>query len=116
MKTAIKTALYLQLIALFLTAALAGPAAAGRAVPFNGTFQAVENYDLEFPTLFVHSSGVGNATHLGNFTLIHKFEVNLLTFIAVGAAQLTAADGSTILTDTKALGDAPVPTEDPDVV
>src|ERR1043166_2716980 len=98
MKAAIKTALYLQMTALFLTAAFAGPAAAGKALPFNGTFQAVEVYELESSTLFVHSSGVGNASHLGRFTLIHNFEVNLLTFIAVGAAQLTSADGSTILT------------------
>ena len=48
--------------------------------------------------------------------MTHEFDVDLLTFIALGSAQFTAADGSAIITGTRALGDAPIPTENPDVV
>ena len=85
-------------------------------MPLRGTIQAVETPDVQFPTLFVHSSGSGNATHLGKFTVTHEFEVDLPTFIAIGSAQFIAADGSSIFTDTRALGAAPIPTDDPDVV
>jgi hypothetical protein len=116
MKTIVKTVLCLQLTALLSTVAFAGPGAAQEPVPFKGTLQAQETYDIQFPTLFVQSSGSGNATHLGGFTVTHEFGVDLPTFIALGSAQFIGADGSTIFTDTRALGAAPIPTDDPNVV
>ena len=116
MKNITKAIIYLQMAAMLMSAALAGPAAAHKQVPLHGSIQAVESPNVHFPTLFVHSSGSGNATHLGKFTVTHDFEVDLPTFIAIGSAQFIAADGSSIFTDTIALGAAPIPTETPDVV
>ena len=86
MKTITKTLMYLQMTALFLTAALAGPAAADKAVPFKGSVQALETYDIQFPTMFVDTSGSGKATHLGRFTVTWEFTVNLLTIEGIGSA------------------------------
>ena len=72
MKTITKTVLYLQMTALLLTAALAGPAAAEKEVPFRGSIQGVEIADVQFPKLFVDASGSGNATHLGRFTVTYE--------------------------------------------
>ena len=69
MKTIIKNLIYLQMTAVLLTAALAGPAAAEKQVPFKGSVQAVESYDIQFPTMFVDTTGTGEATHLGRFTV-----------------------------------------------
>ena len=69
MKSIMKSILGLQMTAMFLTVALAGPAAAEKQVPFKGSVQAVESYDVQFPTLFVDTTGTGKATHLGRFTV-----------------------------------------------
>ena len=68
MKSILKSMLGLQMTALFLTAAPGGPATAfavaDQPVPFKGSVQAIEAYDLQFPTWLVDSSGFGTATHL----------------------------------------------------
>ena len=112
MKTITKTIMYLQMTALCLTAALAGPGAAGKEVPFRGSIQAVESYDSQFPALFVDSSGSGNATHLGRFTVTSEFEVDLLTLAGSGSAQFIAANGNSLFTELT--GQAYL-TEDPEV-
>ena len=113
MKTITKTVLYLQMTALLLTAALAGPAAAGKEVPFRGSFRGVDIADVQFPKLFVDGSGSGNATHLGRFTLAYELEVDLITHETFGSSVFTAANGASIFTDI--IGRA-TPTENPDVV
>ena len=95
--------------ALFLTAALADPGAAGKAVPFKGTIQAVETSVVQFPTLFVEASGAGNATHLGRFTVTYEFDVNLLTFAGIGSAHFIAANGDSIFTEIIGQGTVPDP-------
>jgi hypothetical protein len=87
MKPIIRNLLYLQMAAWFLTAALAGPGAAGHPVPFKGSVQAQESYEIDFPTMLVDTSGSGNATHLGHFTITWEFTVNLLTGAGVGSAH-----------------------------
>ena len=90
---------YLQLTALFLTAALAGPLAAANETPFRGTVQAVETQAVVFPTLSVNGTGSGNATHLGNFTMTYEAEVNLLTRVGIGSIELIAANGDRVFAD-----------------
>jgi hypothetical protein len=99
MKTITKTVLYLQMTALLVTAALAGPAAAGKEVPFRGSFRGVDIADVQFPKLFVDGSGSGNATHLGRFTLAYELEVDLLAHYTFGSSAFTAANGDIVFTD-----------------
>jgi hypothetical protein len=114
MKTLIKTVLYLQMSALCVTATFAGSGSGQHPLPLKGTIQAVETYDVQFPTLFVDTSGSGNATHLGRFTVTSEFEVDLPTFIATGSAQFIAANGDSIFTVTEARGEPQSP--EPDVL
>ena len=115
MKTITKTIIYLQMTALFLTAALTVSGGSDKALPFRGSLQAVETYNLQFTTLFVDTSGSGNVTHLGRFTQTSEFEVDLLTFAASGSAHFIAANEDSIFTDIIYLG-TPTPTGDPDVI
>lgn len=112
MKSIMKSMLRLQMIALFLTAALAGPAAAAQQVPFKGSLQASENYDLQFPTLFVDAIGTGEATHLGRFAVTYQVEVDLLTGGGPASIHLVAANGDGIFATGLGQGS---PTEDPDI-
>jgi hypothetical protein len=105
MKSIMKSILGLQMTAMFLTVALAGPAAAAEQVPFKGSVQAVETYDIQFPTMFVDTTGTGNATHLGRFTVTWEFTVNLLTGAGIGSAHFTAANGESVFTTSLGQGD-----------
>ena len=112
MKTIIKSLIYLQITAVLLTAALAGPAAAEQQVPFKGSVQAVESYDIQFPTMFVDTTGTGQATLLGRFTVTWEFTVNLLNGAGIGSAHFIAANGDSVFTESLAQGD---PTETPGI-
>src|SRR6185503_8938495 len=112
MKTIMKTVLCLQMTAVLLTVALAGPASAGKRVPFHGSIQGIEIADVQFPRLFVDGSGSGRATHLGRFTVTYEVEVDLLTHETFGSSLFTAANGDSLATDITGLG---TPTENPDV-
>jgi hypothetical protein len=113
---AFKTSIYLCVAAMLVSAAVAGPAAADKLVPFKGVIEAVETSRLEFPILSIQSIGSGTASHLGRFIVAHDFEVDLTTFIAIGSAEFIAANGDSIFTDTVALNEAPIPTDDPNVI
>ena len=112
MKTITKTIMYLQMTAMFLTAALAGPAAAEKQVPFRSSIQAVEIWDVQFPLRFVEASGSGNATHLGHFTVTYEFVSNLPTRTGIGSFHFIAANGDSIFTEAIGQGNL---TDDPDV-
>jgi len=86
MKSIMKSILGLQMTVLLLTAALAGPAAAEKPVPFKGSVQAVETSVVQFPTLFVDAVGTGNATHLGRLAVTYQVEVDIPTAAAIGSA------------------------------
>ncbi len=117
MKTTIKTIMYLQMTALLLTTALAGPGAAGKAVPFKGTIQTSEILDFTgFPTAVTSSAiGTGNATHLGRFsaTWVVVIDFTLPGGAAIGSGVYTAANGDSLFTDIVGYG---TPTENPDVI
>ena len=112
MKSMMKSILGLQMAAMFLTVALAGPAMAAQQVPFKGSVQAVESYDVQFPTMFVDTTGTGEATHLGRFTVTWEFTVNLLNGAGIGSAHFIAANGDSVFTESLGQGD---PTETPGI-
>jgi|SRR5687767_4731564 len=107
-----KTILYLQMTALFLTAALAGRAVAEEQSPIKGSIEGVEIADVQFPKLFVDGSGSGRATRLGRFTVTYDLEVDLLTRETFGSSLFTAANGDSLATDITGFGTS---TENPDV-
>jgi hypothetical protein len=113
MKTITKTILYLQMMALCLTATLAGRAAAEELSPLKGSIQGVEIANFQFPKLFVDGSGSGRATHLGRFTVTYELEGDLLTHETFGSSLFTAANGDSLATDFTGLGGTL--TENPDV-
>ena len=96
----IKTILRAPLTAMLLAAALTNSVAADKEVPFRGSLQAVELFDVQFPTLFVDASGSGNATHLGRFTTAYDEVVDLLTLTSTGFAHFLAANGDSLFTET----------------
>jgi hypothetical protein len=98
MKTIIKTILSLQMGAMFVTAALAGPGSADKTVPFKGSLQQVESQVVQFPILFAEASASGNATHLGRYTMTSEFQVNLLNLAGSGFAEFIAANGDSLFT------------------
>lgn len=112
MKAIIKNLIYLQMTGVLLTAAFAGPAAAGQQVPFKGSVQAVESYDVQFPTMFVDTTGSGEATHLGRFTVTWEFTVNLLNGAGIGSAHFIAANGDSVFTESLGQGE---PTSTPGI-
>src|SRR4051794_26163265 len=98
MKNISKIIIWLQLSALLLTSALAGPTAL-KDVPFRGSVQAVETSIVHPPTLSIDASGSGNATHLGRFTVTYEVTVNLSTRASIGSAHFIAANGDSIFTE-----------------
>ena len=102
MKTITKTALYLQMIALLLTPAFAGPKVAQKEIPFHGTIQTTETVtSIDFPIVFNSSIGSGNATHLGGFSWALDVQINVSNpdfTTATGTGVLTAANGDRLFT------------------
>ena len=81
--------------------ALAVPAAAGTAVPFKGRVQGAETSTLIDPThLSVTRENTGNATHLGRFTAVEHFVVDLTTLTATGTEVFTVANGDLVFATT----------------
>jgi hypothetical protein len=117
MKNIMKSINYLQMTALFLTAALAGSVAAEEQVPFKGSIQTAEILDFSgFPTAVTSSAvGTGNATHLGRFTVVWVVEIDftLPGGAAIGSGVYTAANGDSLFVDLVGHG---APTENPDVI
>ena len=93
-----KTIIYLQMTALFLTAALQG-AMAGE-TPLKGAFQAIETHAVQFPILTVAGIGAGNATQLGKFIMTYDAVVNLSTRVGIGSFEFIAANGDRVFADS----------------
>ena len=115
MKTITKTIIYLQMTALFLTAAFAGLTAAEKELPFRGSVtESVETGStFEFPFYFTMGTATGEATHLGRFTVTYEVQINVLTGVGVGPNHFIAANGDSLFTELIGHG---YPTENPDVV
>jgi hypothetical protein len=114
LKTMMKTSIHLPMAAMFLTALLAGPAAAENHVPFKGRlegFSIITPIDAQF--IFVRAIGTGNATQLGSFTVDIPHIVDLTTGIGIGIFTFTAANGDTLTAGFTGQG---TPTTDPLVV
>ena len=82
------------LTAMLMVVALASPALAQHTVPFRGTLQAAEvDTGFQFPLAGKHLEGSGQATHLGRFTLVADFAVDVTNLTAAGTFTMTAANG-----------------------
>jgi len=102
MKNIKKTIIYLQMTALLLSAALAGPGAAEKQVPFKGTSSGVVTavgFDPVAGIAYTHVEGEGQATHLGQFTVTGDVAVDVATGIPLGTWTLTAANGDMLFMD-----------------
>ena len=97
---------------LFLTAALAGSALAAPDVPLKGSVDAVETLTIDFPTMLVDTTGGGQATHLGRYTVTWEFTVNLLNGVGIGSAHFVAANGDSFSTTSLGQG---TPQETPNI-
>lgn len=108
-----KTRIHPALVAMFVTLALVGSAAAQHGVPFHGTMQGTEeDVVVTFPTLAVDGRGTGIATVLGRFTVTWEATVNLVDGSGVGSFHFIAANGDSL--STKDVGQAE-PTDTPGV-
>ena len=114
MKTIMKTSSYLPMAAMFLAAALAGPAMAENQVPFKGSLEGVVSItpiDAQFS--FVRINGTGNASHLGLFTVDIPHIVNRPARTGIGTYTFTAANGDTLTAEFAGLA---TPTTTPTVL
>jgi hypothetical protein len=113
-KMPISMALALLFSLLPASATFAASEPTGTQVPFKGSLQAVETYEVDFPTLYVDASGSGNATHLGRYTVSYEVAVDIPTGHGSASAQFVAANGDTLLAE-EGSGQA-TPTETPNVI
>lgn len=108
---------YLPMVAILLTAALAVPAAAARQhVPVKGAMQGQDTSHTPglFPgTFLVTTSGTGIATELGLFSFSQEATVNLAVATETGSAHWVAENGDSL--DTTLAGSAE-PTDTPGIL
>ena len=106
------------IVALLLTIVLVSAtfvvsASAEKPLPFRGSIEALEIYQVNGPTMFVTATGTGEATHLGRYTVSYEVEVDLPTGTGSGlSAQYVAANGDSLFAEGS--GQA-TPTDDPSV-
>ena len=94
MNTTTKISIYLQMAALFVTAALAGSQASAATVPFRGS---MEGFYTSVPGINPATlSASGNASHLGRFTFMLEGQVSSDLLSAFGTVQFIAANGDKI--------------------
>ena len=87
-------------LAVVVVLGLTGPVAAGKQVPFKGSFEGdVTVTPLTPPYLQVDVDATGNATHLGRFTLDIPHIVNAANGTAIGTYEFTAANGDMVFAD-----------------
>jgi hypothetical protein len=99
--------IFVALLLLIVLASIAFASRADKQMRFKGSFQAVENNEVDWPTIYVHGSGSGNATQLGKFTVQYEGTVhNDENGVGTGAmtAHFVAANGDTINAEASGLG------------
>jgi len=91
----------LLLVIVLTSSSFAAPEAAERQLPFKGSIEALETYEVDFPLMSVAASGAGTATYLGRFAVSYTVEeVNLLTNAGTGEAiQFVAANGDSLFAE-----------------
>ena len=89
-----------MIVAVLLSILLIGTAFAASAEKeksLKGTIEAVETYQLNFPTMFVNATGSGEATYLGHYTVTYEVQVDLPSGIGTGlSAHYVAANGDSL--------------------
>jgi hypothetical protein len=70
-------------------------------MPFQGSVNALEVYQVTPPTMLVHTTGTGEGTHLGQFKVTWEYKVMLQSGLGIGTAHFVAEDGDSF--DTKSL-------------
>lgn len=102
------------LLAILIVGTALAAASARRPVPFKGSIEAQETYQVNGPTMSVTATGSGQATHLGRYTVTYEVQVDLATGTGTGlSAHYVAANGDSLFAEGS--GQA-TPTDDPDVV
>lgn len=85
--------------------AAVGSPHSSKTVPFKGRLQGEADPPAfeppPSPFFTAHLSALGEATHLGRFSLDYSHRVNLETLVGVGHAVFTSANGDTLLTDVE---------------
>jgi hypothetical protein len=107
-----RSSIYLAMASMFVTLALASPAAAKNQVPFHGSILGAEVDHVQGTTLTGTGTGTGIATLLGRFTVTWEVTVNLVNGSAVGSFHFITANGDSISTTFHGQGD---PTDTPGV-
>lgn len=112
-KTFVAIGIVLLLLIVVASVTFASPGQ--KQLPFKGSLHAVENNQVDWPTIYVHGSGSGNATILGKFSVtyegvVHNDENGVGT--ASPSAHFVAANGDSLFAEGSGLG---VPTETPGV-
>jgi hypothetical protein len=106
-----------MILALLLAILVVGTtlaASARKQLPLKGSFQALETYQPNLPTIFVTATGSGEATRLGRFTMSYEVTVNVQTGVGSGlSAHFVAANGDSLFAEGS--GQA-TPTETPGVL
>jgi hypothetical protein len=100
MKNITKTLLYLQMAAMLMTAALAGPSAPMKEIPFRGSLAGDESFEVQVPFLLINGSGTGNATHLGHFTATWDREGFLPDGTLIASYHFIAANGDSLFIES----------------
>ena len=106
-----------MIVALLLGVGLVGTtlaaASARKPLPFKGSIEALETYQINGPTMLVTATGSGEATHLGRYTVTYEVQVDLPTGTGTGlSAQYVAANGDQLFAEGS--GQA-TPTDNPSV-
>jgi hypothetical protein len=92
------------LLIVLATTALTALAAGPRQFHLNGSLEASETQEVNFPINHIDLTGTGQANHLGRYTVHLQAELHIPTLTATNSATLTAADGSTLFTEGTAHG------------
>jgi uncharacterized alpha/beta hydrolase family protein len=107
--------IFVALLLLITVAGATFAAPAEKPLPFKGSWQSLENNVVDWPTIYVHGNGSGNATHLGKFTVtyegvVHNDENGVGT--ATITAQFVAANGDSLNAEASGVG---TPSETPGI-
>lgn len=89
---------------MFLTMAFGRPAGADVLTLFSGYIVWTETAQFVDGKVLIDGSGDGNST-LGTFTYTFHFDVNPVTGVGIGTAQVTFANGDTWSTTSRAIGE-----------
>jgi hypothetical protein len=93
------SAVSLALGFLLLLVGISGSATASEEVPFKGRLDGTVTVTPTPPLVNVLIEASGNATHLGNFTVVVPHQVNPVTRTGTGTYQFDAANGDTLFAD-----------------